>query len=178
MGVNYTSYQIRDSPATCKKFKMSVLYNFFFDNFCRFVESIYQKHMKKQFFKALLLGFLVTAFFACKKENLSPTSISGMYNIYELENQKTGEVEALPNDDGQSSKINVTLSQDRNTAEVKLYLSENGKETLLTTVSYSVSKDEDGDYSLIDENKKLMAFFIDNEADFYFVPGYRMGGKK
>ncbi|HMI02369.1 MAG TPA: hypothetical protein VK541_07810 [Pedobacter sp.] len=134
--------------------------------------------MKKQFFKALLLGFLVTAFFACKKEDLSPKRISGVYNIYELENQKTGEAEQLPNDAGQSAKINVALSEEQNSAELKFYLTENGKETLVTTANYSVSKDADGDYSLVDPDNKLMAFFIEDEADFYFVPGYRMGGKK
>ncbi|WP_133248532.1 hypothetical protein [Pedobacter yonginense] len=137
--------------------------------------------MKKQIFKLLLFGILIsTLLFACKKEDVTPNRIAGTYIANEIEDYKTNKIEPSPNASGQSVKITVNLTNSEKNADLKFYIIENGKETLVASFNFIVSKDADGDYSLLDQtdNNKLMAFFIDNEADFYFATGYRISAKK
>jgi hypothetical protein len=134
--------------------------------------------------KKLMTGMLACTLItlaSCKKDDddlPTPAGIAGTYNLYEVEVYNPPSTHALPSDDGEHGKIIVTVSSD-STAKVQLLLYTNDKVEADTTINCKIGKDQDGDIFVTGAaDGSNVAYFFDNEMDFYAIPNYRLGGRK
>ena len=118
---------------------------------------------------------------ACKKEKTAdPKKIGGDYKLYEWE--ANGQIQALPNTDGDHGKIVVTLTTD-STVTVKFYLYDKDEKPEINgdTFTAKVVKDQDGDIILVKSNNDALAWIWEGyDMDFlgYKSAGYRFSAKK
>lgn len=127
----------------------------------------------------LVLTLLITAA-SCKKDKAAtPLGIGGEYAVVEIEQYNPPVTETLPNAKGEHGKFVIrTVGETEATITIQLFDKDN-KAILDKTYDCLLKKDTDGDpfLSLKADNSNV-AYFFDNELDFYAIPGFRIGGKR
>ena len=133
--------------------------------------------MKKILTWGLYALLSVSLLAACKKEkDVSPNTLGGTYNIYEIDDYESNKVIPIPSQ-GLSGEVIIKMN-DETHANLRLVLREEGKDTADADFACKIKKDSDGGFEFLDAGNKRIAYAIEyNDIDVY-LPSARISARK